>query len=100
MRLLADAPRFLLLAAVTVASALPAYADGRVDVIEVGDSSSSKGDAAAISIRSTSFQGKRPEFSLFRLQNPARVVVDGSATRSRAIPRSRRISRSFGAPGV
>lgn len=76
MRLLADAHRFLLLAAVTVASALPAYADGRVDVIEVGDSSSSKGDAAAISIRSTSFQGKRPEFSLFRLQNPARVVVD------------------------
>ena len=70
------APRLLLWTALTVGAAIPALADGRVDAIEVGDASSSKGDGADISIRSTSFQGARPEFSLFRLQNPARVVVD------------------------
>ncbi|MDP2340029.1 MAG: type IV pilus secretin PilQ [Deltaproteobacteria bacterium] len=64
----------MLFAALTVGTAAPAFADGRVDAIEVGDPSGNGG--ADIQIRSTSFAGKRPEFSLFRLQNPARVVVD------------------------
>ncbi len=75
MRLLPNAPRLLLWTALAVGAALPALADGRVDAIELGDPSG-RGETADISIRSAAFAGARPEFSLFRLQNPARVVVD------------------------
>lgn len=71
MRLPAS-PRLLLWTALTLGSATPVLADGHLDAVDVA----SDGDTADVSIRSTSFSGARPDFSLFRLQNPARVVVD------------------------
>ncbi len=86
MRLLASAPRLFLSTALSVGAAVslaagPAQAEGgaaaplaggHLDAIDVAD----LGADADISIRSASFAGTRPEFSLFRLQNPARVVID------------------------
>lgn len=70
MRLPAS-PRLLLWTALTFGSASTVLADGHLDAVDVaGDA-----DGADVAIRSSSF-GKKPEFSLFRLQNPARVVVD------------------------
>lgn len=71
MRLPAS-PRLLLWTALTLGTAFPVLADGHLDAVDVA----ADGDGADISIRSASFSGARPEFSLFRLQNPARVVVD------------------------
>lgn len=70
MRLPAS-PRLLLWTALTLGSVTPALADARVDAVDVA----ADGDSADVAIRSASFKQK-PEFSLFRLQNPARVVVD------------------------
>jgi len=70
MRLIPKARRLFLWTALCLAPA--AYADGRVERIDIQDASS----GAEIAIRSASFKGQKPEFSLFRLKNPARVVID------------------------
>jgi type IV pilus assembly protein PilQ len=82
MRLL---PASALWTALAMATAAPsAHAAGAVDAIELHDA----GDAARISIRSGYFSTARPEFSLFRLANPARIVVDipGADVASLATP--------------
>jgi type IV pilus assembly protein PilQ len=81
MRLLPASALWTALAMATVAPS--AYA-GTVDAIEVNDA----GDAARVSIRSSAFASAKPEFSLFRLANPARVVVDipGADVASLATP--------------
>ena len=82
MRLL---PASALWTALAMATASPStHAAGAVDAIEVTDA----GASARISIRSSSFSTAKPEFSLFRLANPARVVVDipGADVASLATP--------------
>jgi type IV pilus assembly protein PilQ len=72
MRLLpASAPRFFLWTALAL-SPHAVLAESRVERIEVIDAS----DGPEIAIRASAFRGSKPEFSLFRLQNPTRVVVD------------------------
>jgi type IV pilus assembly protein PilQ len=47
-------------------------AESRVERIEITEADG----GPAINIRSASFRASKPEFSLFRLKNPARVVID------------------------
>ena len=47
-------------------------AESRVERIEITEAEG----GLAINIRSASFKASKPEFSLFRLKNPARVVID------------------------
>jgi type IV pilus assembly protein PilQ len=47
-------------------------AESRVERIEIADAES----GPEIMIRSASFRASKPDFSLFRLKNPARVVID------------------------
>ena len=47
-------------------------AESRVERIEITEADT----GPAINIRSASFKASKPEFSLFRLKNPARVVID------------------------
>ena len=72
MRLLPrTAPRLLLWTALTMAP-VSAAAEGRVDRIEINDAD----QGAEILIRSATFRQSKPDYSLFRLKNPSRVVVD------------------------
>jgi type IV pilus assembly protein PilQ len=72
MRLLpASAPRLFLWTALALGSSA-VLADGRVERIEIADADG----GPEIVIRSSAFRASKPEFSLFRLKNPARVVVD------------------------
>jgi type IV pilus assembly protein PilQ len=72
MRLLPDtAPRLFLWTALSLAPSV-ALAESRVERIEIQDADS----GPEIVIRSAAFSGSKPEFSLFRLKNPSRVVVD------------------------
>jgi len=72
MRLLpASAPRLFLWTALAFAPSA-VLADGRVERIEIADTEG----GPEIVIRSSAFRASKPEFSLFRLKNPARVVVD------------------------
>jgi type IV pilus assembly protein PilQ len=82
MRLLPASALWTALAMGTVAPS--ALAADRVDAIEINDA----GESARVFIRSGSFTSRKPEFSLFRLANPARVVVDipGADVASLATP--------------
>lgn len=72
MRLLpASAPRLFLWTALALAPSA-VLADGRVERIEIADTDG----GPEIVIRSSAFRASKPEFSLFRLKNPSRVVVD------------------------
>jgi type IV pilus assembly protein PilQ len=72
MRLLpASAPRLFLWTALAFAPSA-VLADGRVERIEIADTDG----GPEIVIRSSAFRASKPEFSLFRLKNPSRVVVD------------------------
>lgn len=72
MRLLpASAPRLFLWTALALGSSA-VLADGRVERIEIADADG----GPEIVIRSSAFRASKPEFSLFRLKNPARVVID------------------------
>lgn len=72
MRLLpASAPRLFLWTALAFGSSA-VLADGRVERIEIVDADG----GPEIVIRSSAFRASKPEFSLFRLKNPARVVID------------------------
>ncbi len=72
MRLLPDsAPRLFLWTALSLAPSV-VLAESRVERIEIQDAES----GPEIVIRSPAFSASKPEFSLFRLKNPARVVVD------------------------
>jgi type IV pilus assembly protein PilQ len=54
------------------AASTSALAADAVDVIDVD----ARGDSAVIAVRAAAFATTRPDFSLFRLANPARVVLD------------------------
>jgi type IV pilus assembly protein PilQ len=72
MRLLpASAPRLFLWTAL-ILSPHAAFADGRVERIDVVETD----NGPEVAIRAASFRAAKPEFSLFRLKNPTRVVVD------------------------
>lgn len=72
MRLLPPcAPRLFLWTALSLVPGT-VLAESRVERIEIADAES----GPEIMIRSASFRASKPDFSLFRLKNPARVVID------------------------
>jgi len=72
MRLLPpSAPRLFLWTALSLVPGT-VLAESRVERIEIADADG----GPEIVIRSASFRASKPDFSLFRLKNPSRVVVD------------------------